>query len=70
MLARKSRIKLVEKKVVKYDLLKTTRYIRLSDTIENQMKIIEDYTNTNLDTQFEQFYIDNNKSDRDFIGQH
>ncbi|WP_455654995.1 recombinase family protein [Phascolarctobacterium sp.] len=73
-MARKSRKNLVEKETVKYDLLKATGYVRLSvnkdaqpsDSIENQKKIIEDYAETNLDIQFERFYVDDRASGQDF----
>jgi len=74
MLTRKSRKNLVENGVVKCDLLKAAGYIRLSvnksdrlsDSIENQKKIIEDYAKTDSDIQFERFYIDDKASGRDF----
>jgi len=74
MLARKSRKNLVENEVVKCDILKAARYVRLSvnktdrpsDSIENQKKIIEDYSETNWDIQFERFYVDDKASGRDF----
>ncbi|MHB8062340.1 MAG: recombinase family protein [Ruminiclostridium sp.] len=74
MLARKSRKNIIENETVENNLLRVAGYIRLSvnkadqpsDSIENQKKIIEGYSETNLGLQFEKFYIDDKSSGRDF----
>jgi DNA invertase Pin-like site-specific DNA recombinase len=74
MLARKSRKNLVEKEIVKSDLLKAAGYVRLSvnktddpsESIENQKKMIEDYTASNPDLQLAAFYTDDKMSGQTF----
>jgi len=70
----KSRKNLVEKEIVKCDLLKAAGYVRLSvnktdepsQSIENPKKIIEAYAESNPDLLLERFYIDDQVSGRDF----